>query len=369
VALGRDVIAMAVLAERGLLPEEVPGEVFRRRHLNGLLELGPSAWGQTRARLQELITDGGEIEAALVPLDEVELLLPVRVGDYIDFYSSLAHAENAGRILRPEAPELPPAWRHLPIGYHGKAGTVVVSGTPVTRPWGFTGPGAFGPSTKLDFELEVGFVTGPGPVPPRPLSASEAVGYIFGVVLVNDWSARDLQAFEARPLGPFLGKSFATSISPWVVPVSALEGARTSSPTQDPPPAAHLRLEEPWGLDLDLKVTIVRGGQAHTVSSTSFAGHYWTLPQQLAHATSNGASFRAGDLFASGTVSGEGEGQRGSLLELTWGGAQPVDLAGGGRLGYLEDGDEVIMRGSATGVGGGRIDLGEVRGAIVPAAG
>jgi fumarylacetoacetase len=316
-----------------------------------------------------LATDGGdELESALVPMADVELLLPVRVGDYIDFYSSLAHAENAGRILRPDAPELPPAWRHLPIGYHGKTGTITVSGTSVRRPRGFTGPGTFEESAKLDFELEVGFVTGPGPDPGRPLTADEASRSIFGVVLVNDWSARDLQAFEARPLGPFLGKSFATSVSPWVVPMSALDGARVPPPEQDPPPLSHLRAAEPWGLDLELEVAVVRGDSITRVSATNFSHQYWTMPQQLAHATSNGATFRAGDLFASGTVSGPGAGEQGSLLELTWGGTKPLSLTGGATLAYLEDGDEVVMRGTARGRDGNRIGLGEVRGAIVPAS-
>jgi fumarylacetoacetase len=286
----------------------------------------------------------------------------------VDFYSSLDHAATVGGIFRPGGPALPRNWRHLPVGYHGRAGSVLVSGTPVTRPcgqrWpqGAAGP-VFGPTQRLDFEAEVGFVAGvPSPLgSPVPVTGFSA--HVFGFVLVNDWSARDIQALESQPLGPFLAKSFATSISPWVVPVAALSAARVPPPPQDPPPLPYLRCAEPWGLDLALEVTL--NGQV--ISRPPLRGMYWTAPQQLAHATVNGAPLRTGDLFATGTVSGPGAGERGCLLELTRDGAQPLVLPGGARRSYLEDGDVVRISATAPGAGGATIGLGAVEGVIRPA--
>jgi fumarylacetoacetase len=286
-----------------------------------------------------------------MPQTDAELRLPFEVADYVDFYSSRDHASTVGQIFRPGAPPLPRNWLHLPVGYHGRAGTVMVSGTPVTRPRGQYRPAdatapVFGPTQRLDFEAEVGF-------------AGEFRQHAFGFVLVNDWSARDIQAWESQPLGPFLGKSFATSVSPWVVPVAALEAARVPPPAQDPAPLPYLRCPEPWGLDLSLQITL----NDHVVARPPFAGMYWTAPQQLAHATVNGAALRTGDLFASGTVSGPDD--RGCLLELTWDGTRPLTLPDGTTRSYLEDGDVLRITATAPGADGATIGFGAVEGRVV----
>jgi fumarylacetoacetase len=318
--------------------------------LNPLLEAGPEVW----SRVAEW-TDGPPI-----PLEDVTLHLPFEVADYVDFYSSRHHAENAGRILRPDAAEpLPPSWRHLPIGYHGRAGTVVVSGTDVVRPHGQVRENAFGPTQKLDFEAEVGFVV--GTAAHRPVPVDEFAEHVFGVCLVNDWSARDIQAWEYVPLGPFLGKSFATSISPWIVPLSALDRARREPPPQEPGPLPYLQGAKNYGYDITLEVRL----NGHVISRPPFADMYWTPAQQLAHLTVNGASLRTGDLYASGTVSGTRPDQYGSLLELTWGGRDKLSLPDGTARTFLEDGDEVVISATAPGPAGRAVGFGEVRGRIV----
>jgi fumarylacetoacetase len=335
------------------------GGVFEAASLNPFLALGRAAWEDTVERVDQLLSEG----APHVPLDEVTLHLPFAVGDYVDFYSSLEHATNVGRLFRPDAEPLLPNWRHVPIGYHGRAGTVVVSGTPVVRPCGQAKPPAesvptYGPTRRLDFELELGFVVG---VPSRlgeRVSAHAFRDHVFGVALVNDWSARDIQAWEYQPLGPFLGKSFATSISGWITPLALLDDRRCPPPSQDPAPLAYLRTDGDWGLDVELEVEL----SGAVVSRTNARGLYWTMPQQLAHATVNGASVRTGDLFATGTISGAAPGSEGSLLELTANGARSLDLGEGRTRTFLEDGDEVVLRGRA-----GDVELGEVRGTILPA--
>ena len=371
VRVGEHALVLRPLAQAGLLPD-----VFAAPVLNPFLDLGRPAWTEVRARIAALLRAGSpdaeRAAAALVPLDGVAVVLPVAIGDYVDFYSSLEHASNLGRMFRPDADPLLPNWRHLPVGYHGRAGSVVVSGTPVRRPQGQLPPpeqGAaprFGPTERLDFELELGFVTGPGNPLGAPIHASEARERIFGFVLVNDWSARDVQRWEYQPLGPFLSKSFATSISPWIVPLEALEPHRVPAPHQEPEPLPYLRTDGDWALDLALEVALVpAGGEEETVvSRTNARGLYWTAPQLLAHATVNGANARPGDLYASGTISGPRPGSYGSLIELTWAGRDPLALAGGRRRTFLEDGDTVVLRGAA---GGGRVSLGEVRGTILPA--
>ncbi len=294
-----------------------------------------------------------------LPAEECRPLLPFSVGDYVDFYSSLEHATNLGRMFRPDAEPLLPNWRQLPVGYHGRAGTVVVSGTPIRRPQGQSKPPdadapVFGPSRRLDFELELGFVVG---LPSRlgePVPTGAFRDHVFGVVLVNDWSARDIQAWEYVPLGPFLGKSFATSISAWVTPLALLDDRHVAPPPQDPEPLPYLRAEGDWALDLPLEVEL----NGTLISRGNARGLYWTMPQQLAHATSNGASIRTGDLLASGTISGPERGSEGSLIELTWNGTEPIRLDDGGERTFLEDGDEVVLRSDP---------LGEVRGRIEPA--
>ncbi|MGY2075187.1 fumarylacetoacetase [Blastococcus sp. SYSU DS0828] len=340
--------------------------------LNALMSRGRETWNALRSRLQELLADPAHraaVEPHLLPRAEVTLHLPFDVADYVDFYSSQHHAENLGRMFRPDSPPLTPNWKHLPIGYHGRAGTVQVSGTPVVRPSGqrkapTDEAPTFGPSQRLDIEAEVGFVVGAPSSLGRPVPLGAFPEHVFGVCLVNDWSARDLQAWEYVPLGPFLGKSFLTSVSPWVVPLAALEAARVSPPPRDPRPLPYLddTTEQHWGLDIAIEVRL--NGQL--VSCPPFGLMYWTPAQQLAHMTVNGASLRTGDLFASGTVSGPAEDQRGSFIELSWGGKQPVQLPDGTSRTFLEDGDVVTLTATAPGTGGRRISFGEVTGRVEP---
>jgi fumarylacetoacetase len=299
------------------------------------------------------------------------MLMPFVPGDYVDFYSSIEHATNLGKMFRPDQEPLLPNWRHLPVGYHGRASSVVVSGTPVVRPAGqltsSEGPPFHGPTRSLDIELEVGFVTGPGNELGRPIPIDEAREHIFGLVLVNDWSARDIQRWEYQPLGPFLGKSFATSVSPWVVTLDALEPYLTRPRTQDPEPLEYLRTGESWAVDLELEVLLRSAAMSapQSISRTNFAGMYWTMAQQLAHVTVNGTNVRPGDLYASGTVSGPDPGSYGSLIELTWGGEQPIMLEDGSERRFLEDGDTVILRGWCERDGQPRIGFGECVGTVV----
>ena len=346
-------------------------QVFAEPALNAFMAQGRARWSDVRARITELLADErhrGTVEAALRPVSAVRLHPPFAPGDYVDFYANEYHALNAGRIFRPAGEPLSPNWKHLPVGYHGRSGTVVVSGTPVVRPCGQAkGEGApvFGPSRRLDFEAEVGFVIGIGSAPGAPVSVAGFADHVFGVFLVNDWSARDIQAWESAPLGPFLAKSFATSVSPWVVPLEALEHARVSPPPRDPEPLPYLADDGDWGLDLALEVRL----NGHVVSRPPFAGMYWTPAQMLAHMTVNGASVRTGDFYASGTVSGPEPGQRGCLLELSWGGVEPLTLPDGSVRSFLEDSDEVTITATAPGADGARIGFGEVTGQILPAHG
>jgi fumarylacetoacetase len=322
---GGEVVALAGL-----------GDEFAQPTLNPLMRAGPRAWG-------DAVTSARSHDGPRVPLADARLRLPFEVADYVDFYSSLEHATNMGRMFRPDADPLTPNWRWLPIGYHGRAGTVVVSDTDVVRPKGILGPGEYGAARRLDIELELGFVAGVPTGGPVPTSAF--TDHVFGVVLVNDWSARDIQAFEYVPLGPFLGKSFLTSVSAWVTPLSLLEKRRVAGPLQEPPPAPHLAGGRDWALDLDLEIEL----NGETVSRGNARTLYWTMPQQLAHATSNGATLRTGDLMATGTISGAGPGSEGSLIELFR------------NTRFLADGDEVVLRAR-----GGEAELGEVRGRVIP---
>ncbi|WP_028479413.1 fumarylacetoacetase [Nocardia sp. CNY236] len=340
-------------------------DVFAEPGLDAFLAQGPARWREVRHRVRALVDD--EIDSAAVyPLDEVTLRLPVHIGDYVDFYASIDHATNLGRLLRPNGAALLPNWRHLPVGYHGRAGTVVVSGTDVRRPCGqrktTSGTPDFGPSRRLDVEAELGFVIGVGSRLGVPVEIDEFAERVFGVTLVNDWSARDIQAWEYQPLGPFLGKSFATSISPWITPLAALESARIALPEQDPTPLPYLRGTQQWGLDIDL--TVAWNGQP--VTCPPYSRMYWSPAQMLAHLTANGASTRTGDLYASGTISGPAPNQRGSFIELSWGGADPI-LVNESRRTFLEDDDEVTITATAPGPDTTRIGLGEVTGRILPA--
>ncbi|MEC4612136.1 fumarylacetoacetase [Tsukamurella tyrosinosolvens] len=344
--------------------------VFAAPSLNGFLARGRADWRRVRAEIVALLTDpsrAAEGTAALHPVAEVTLQLPFEVADYVDFYGSEHHATNLGRLFRPDSAALLPNWKHLPVGYHGRAGTVVASGTPVVRPAGQRKAPSdeapvFGPSVRLDIEAELGFVVGAGSDAGTPVGTGGFAEHVFGVCIVNDWSARDIQAWEYVPLGPFLGKSFATSISPWIVPLEALQAARIAVPAQSPEPLPHLRDVEDWGLDVELEVEL----NGETVSRPPYAPMYWSPAQMLAHMTSNGARLRTGDLFASGTISGPERGQRGSFIELTWNGAEPLRLADGSARTFLADGDVVTLRATAPASGGGRIDFGEVTGRIAP---
>ncbi|MFI8102232.1 fumarylacetoacetase [Streptomyces sp. NPDC086023] len=340
--------------------------------LNPLLAAGRATWTAVRAALTEWVTDPAHraaVEPLLFPLDAVTLHLPYEVADYVDFYASEHHATNVGRMFRPDGDALTPNWKHLPIGYHGRSGTLVVSGTDVVRPSGQRKAPAdpapvFGPSVKLDIEAEVGFVVGTPSTMGEPVALADFREHVFGLFLLNDWSARDIQAWEYVPLGPFLGKSFATSVSAWVTPLEALDAARVTPPARDFPLLPYLddAAVEPGGYDLRITVSI--NGQE--VAHPPFATMYWTAAQQLAHMTVNGASLRTGDVYGSGTVSGPEVNQRGSLLELTWNGRDAIELAEGKRT-FLEDGDTVTLTAWAPGPDGTRIGLGEVTGTITPA--
>lgn len=347
------------LAAAGIAPE-----LTAQPTINALMASGRGQ--EIRERAGELLS-GNDRSDLLHSVDDMHVVVPIAVGDYVDFYSSLHHATNLGHIMRPGAEPLLANWRHLPVGYHGRSGTVVVSGTPVARPEGLVPDPADGvprlvPSRSLDFELEVGFVVGGSPA--SRIHPDDADRHVFGVVLLNDWSARDVQGYEYQPLGPNLAKSFATSISPWVVTIDALRRYLVAPPVQDPQPDPYLRATRPWAIDLNLTVEL----NGWPITSTGFADMYWTFAQQLAHTTVNGATTRAGDLFGSGTVSGPTPGERGSMIELTWRGAQPLTLGDGSLRSFLEDGDTVTMRGWCGGETAARprIGFGEVTGTVLP---
>jgi fumarylacetoacetase len=351
------------------------GIIWAQPSLNHFLSLGRPAWKAARSWLTEVLSNPAHrdgIEPHLTPLTEVTLHLPIEVADYVDFYASENHATNIGKIFRPDGDPLTPNWKHLPIGYHGRSGTVVVSGTDIIRPMGQRKAPAdpapiFGPSTKLDFEAELGFIVGAGTELGSHVGVDDAADHIFGVSLFNDWSARDIQAWEYVPLGPFLGKSFGSSLGAWVVPMEALAAAKVPLPHQDPEPLPYLTGSGTslFGLDVRLDVRI----NGTLVSSPTYAGMYWSPAQMLAHLTVNGASLRDGDLFASGTISGSGMQTQGSLIELTWNGQAPLTLKDGSARAFLQDGDTVMVSAWAPGPNGARIGLGEVVGTITPALG
>ncbi|OIK24907.1 fumarylacetoacetase [Streptomyces malaysiense] len=350
--------------------------LLARPTLNPLLAAGRATWTEVRSALTSWVTDPARRETLAPlfhPLSEVSLHLPFEVADYVDFYASEHHARNVGKVFRPDAADsLTPNWKHLPIGYHGRSGTVVVSGTDVVRPSGQRkGPAdpapVFGPSIRLDIEAEVGFVVGVPSELGTPVALGDFREHVFGLFLLNDWSARDIQAWEYVPLGPFLGKSFSTSVSAWVTPLDALEHARVAPPERTHPLLPYLDDAAP-GIGpggYDLRISVALNGEV--ISEPPFSAMYWTAAQQLAQMTVNGASLRTGDLYGSGTVSGPEERQRGSLLELTWNGRNPLELPDGKRA-FLEDGDVVTLTAWAPGPDGTRVGLGEVTGRIVPSA-
>jgi fumarylacetoacetase len=368
VAIGDHVLDLTTATER-LLPTQA--HLFRAGSLDNFLAAGDLAWAHVRDSLSAWLSDDAcrsALEDLLVSAAAVSLRVPFAVADFVDFYASENHAANAGRMFRPGADPLPANWKHQPIGYHSRAGSVVVSGTGIRRPHGQSRPpGAdapwFGPSARLDFEAELGFVVGARSHLGEPVPVSRFAQHVFGVCLVNDWSARDIQSFESVPLGPFLGKSFATTLSPWVLPLAALQHARVRPPSADARLQDYLTETADWGLDIDFEVRV----NGSVISRPPYATMYWSPAQMLAHLTVNGAALRSGDLFASGTVSGPEPGQRGSLIELGWNGATPVPLPDGTSRSWLLDADEVTITASAPGPEGVRIGLGSASGAILPA--
>ena len=373
-------LGLVVAADRKALPlrSAVDLEIFHgldrdaltADSLTPILAAGRETWTALHDRVDEAVRVAPS--ELFVDTHDLDLRLPFDVADYVDFYSSIHHATNLGRLLRPGTEPLLPNWRHLPVSYHGRAGTVVVSGTPIRRPHGLVAVERevpeYRPTARLDIELEVGVVVGGRTTLGQPMPIDRASEHIFGLVLLNDWSARDIQAFEYQPLGPHLGKSFATSISAWVTPIDDLRPFLVAGPSQAPTPSPHLRTDARWGIDLDLRVLLQShtmreaGMPPHQISGTKFADLYWTIAQQLAHLTANGALLRPGDLYASGTVSGPDRGTEGSLIELSWGGTEPIELPDGTTRTFLEDGDRVVLEGSA----GGRVHLGPVAGEILP---
>jgi fumarylacetoacetase len=350
-------------------------QMFVTGTLDRFLAAGPETWAYVRGVVGDWLTDrsyAGRVEPFMLSIADAKLRLPFTVSDYVDFYASEHHARNLGQIFRPGQEALTENWKQLPIGYHGRSGTVVASGSPVVRPQGLrrdaiSGTVEYGPSQRLDFEAELGFVVGTPSSLGTPVPLSAFADHVFGVCLVNDWSARDIQAFEYMPLGPFLGKSFATSVSPWVVPLAALDNARVPPPRRDPRPAGYLDdVGAPaWGLDITLEVRL----NGELISRPPFASMYWTAAQQLAHLTANGASLRTGDLFASGTISGPSESEMGSLIELSWNGERPLALSDGSERRFLEDGDTVTITATAPGADESIVGFGEVAGRIAASRG
>lgn len=375
VAIGDQIVDMAALEEEGLITlAEEP--VFDVPYWNDVMDLGPAAWASLRARLVELLSADAPDQAAvapyLVPMDEARLLMPMMVSEYTDFYAGKHHATNVGTMFRGAENALPPNWLHIPIGYNGRASTVVVSGTEITRPNGqLKAPDAdaphFGPCQRLDIELEMGAIVGTSTEMGQPVSIDQADEMIFGYVLLNDWSARDIQAWEYQPLGPFQAKAFATSISPWIVTRDALEPFRTSTPEREKDLLPYLRETKPGLYDIDLSVLLQpEGGEAEEIARTNYREMYYSSAQQLTHHASSGCAMNAGDLLGSGTISGPEKSQRGSLLELSWGGKEPITLADGSSRSFVEDGDTLTLTGHALG-DGFRVGFGSCTGKIRPA--
>ncbi len=380
VAIGEEILDLAVVEREGLIAAGEAKGVFAQGAINPFMALGPKVWSQTRARISALLRhdnpelrDNAALRAkAFVPRRDARLHLPLRVEGFTDFYSSKEHATNVGIMFRDKSNPLLPNWLHIPIGYNGRASTVVVSGTAIHRPCGQLKPPtaevpSFGPCKRLDFELEMGVVVGQPSQMGDRLSEAEAEAMIFGFVLLNDWSARDIQQWEYVPLGPFQAKAFATSISPWIVTREALEPFRVEGPKQDPAPLPYLQQSRPnnYDLTLDVGLKTAKMSAPQRICRTNFKYMYWSSVQQLVHHASSGCAMTVGDLLGSGTISGADKDQRGSLLELSWGGAEPMELADGERRTFLEDGDALSITGFCQG-DGYRVGFGEVEGTILP---
>jgi fumarylacetoacetase len=380
VAIGDLILDLSILEELGHFAEVTEQRIFSSDSLNTFMALGRPAWRKTRAILQNLLSadngalrDNTELRARIFhKQSEVTMQLPARIGDYTDFYSSYHHAHNVGTMLRGPENALMPNWKWLPVAYHGRASSIVVSGTEVRRPHGQTKPPdtsapVFGPSKSLDFELETAFFIGPGNPLGQPISVDQAEDHIFGIVLMNDWSARDIQTWEYQPLGPFLAKNFCTSISPWVVTLEALDPFRKPLAAQDPAPMSYLKRANDFTFDIQLEARLqTKMGEPQTITRSNFQNLYWSIAQQLAHHTVNGCNLQPADLLASGTISGSTEESRGCMLELTWRGQNPLKLADGETRKWLEDGDTLSITGWCQG-DGYRVGFGEVSGRIIGA--
>jgi fumarylacetoacetase len=374
VALGNEVMDLAEMDRLDIFSNlHIPSSIWYRDTLNDFISLGKKVTSSVRTQIQKELTNDKSIlkstHDVFIPIDEVEMHMPVFVRDYTDFYSSIEHATNVGKMFRDPENALLPNWKHLPVGYHGRASSIVVSGTDIKRPYGQTklmdGPPVYGPSQRLDFELEMAFIVGKSSDLGQPIPIGEAEDYIFGMVMFNDWSARDIQKWEYVPLGPFLGKSFASSVSPWVVPMEALDPFRIPGPKKDTSVLSYLDYKGNYNFDIHLEVDILsENGTATTVCRSNFKYMYWNMLQQLTHHTSNGCNVNVGDMMASGTISGKDEQSYGSMLELSWAGSKPVKLKDGTTRKFLNDGDTVVMRGFSS-KDNIRVGFGEVSGKII----
>ena len=380
VAVGTHILDLTYLHENGFLDGlGLPAGVFNQKHLNDFIGLGKQVAREVRGRISELLNvENDELqsqvaarELSLIPMEEAQMRMPIRVPNYTDFYSSEYHAANVGTMFRDKENALFSNWKHLPVGYHGRASSIVASGVDIHRPYGQLKPAeaekpCFGASKRLDFELEMAFITCKENGLGNPVSLSESGDYIFGFVLFNDWSARDVQVWEYVPLGPFLAKSFASSMSPWIVTADALEPFKVNGPKQDPEVLSYLQYEGSKNYDIDLQVFIQPDNdEANLVCSTNFKHMYWNVNQQLVHQTMNGCNLQVGDMYASGTISGPDEGSFGSMLELAWKGTKPIELKNGQKRSFLEDGDTVIMKGQCE-RNGVKIGFGELRNKVLP---
>lgn len=383
VAIGEYVLDLSVLEEKGYFKKTNLGneKVFSKPLLNSFMSKGRETWKQVRTILQIALSDDNPMlrddkdlrKIALIPMSDVIMCLPAEIGDYTDFYSSKEHATNVGIMFRGKENALMPNWLHLPVGYHGRSSSIIVSGTDVVRPKGQTkaddAPApSFGPTKLFDFELEMGFFIGKGNSLGNPIAIDDAYEHIFGMVLVNDWSARDIQKWEYVPLGPFLAKNFATSISPWIVTMDALEPFRTESPKQEPEVLEYLRSKgnNAYNIELEVSIRTQKQTEGFIISHSNFKYMYWNICQQLAHHTVNGCNTRTGDLMASGTISGTTQDSYGSMLELTWRGENPLKLPSGEERKFLLDGDTLTITGYCQG-NGYKVGFGEVSGKILPA--
>ena len=377
IAIGDKVLDLAFVANLGIFAGlDFNHSVFGKKYLNDFIALGKSITNEVRLRVQRELCDENsilkEVNGLFLNKDDVSMHMPVKVGDYTDFYSSLEHATNVGKMFRDPENALLPNWRYMPVAYHGRASSIIVSGVDINRPKGQIKeedkPPELAPTQKLDFELEVAFITGKKTELGESVSTSNAEEYIFGLVLFNDWSARDIQKWEYRPLGPFLGKNFASSVSPWIIPLEALEPFRVSGPDQEPKPLEYLQYSgsKSFDIHLEAKIQPEKSKNPVTVTKTNFKNLYWNMAQQLAHHTVSGCNINVGDMMASGTISGSGPDTYGSMLELSWGGSKEIDLGGGEKRTFLKDNDTVIMSGFAE-KKGVRVGFGEVKSKVLPA--